>query len=351
MTRRGRLFGCALLAGAIALAAQDGEPATSKPVPSNPGTSPSPPPVPFFLSPQIPQPPPPPGKADFSTDVDMVLLDVSVRDSKGGFVGGLKRGDFQIFENGRPQPIQTFNTEDAPVTVGILVDSSRSMRSKRREVITAAESFVKISNPRDEIFVINFDDKISFGLPVGTPFACQIPDLRDALMSSPLDGRTALYDAVLAGLAHASEGKNLKKVLLLVTDGGDNQSTHSFDEVLAAAQKSNATIYVIGFFDVADQDQNPGMLRRLAKETGGSFYQPRQVNDIVELAEQVARDIRARYTLGYIPALNGASRYRTLKVMASAPGHGRLRVKTREGYLAPGAPAEAANTGLRGSVR
>lgn len=322
-----------ILATAALLSAGDQDQAPSNPAP-----------LANRLLPQsVPEPPPPPGKADFSTDVDLVLLDVAVHDSKGRAVGGLERNNFEIFENDRPQPIQTFTAADAPVTVGLIVDSSRSMRPKRAEVVLAAEAFAEISNPRDEIFVVNFDDKISFGLPVGTPFESRIPGLRDALMNSPLDGRTALYDGILAGLDHATEGKNAKKVLLLVTDGGDNVSTHSFDDVLAAARQSNATIYIIGLFDAADKDQNPRMLRRLAKATGGGFYQPYSRNDIIQLAKQIARDIRARYTLGYAPTLGGVARYRTLRVAASAPGRGRLYVKTREGYLAPAGGPEKAN--------
>ncbi len=329
------------LAIPTASVAQDRDQSQLEPNRSSPPASPLPAPLsPLFQEPV--EPPPPPGKADFSADVDMVLLDVGVRDSKGGFVGGLERHNFQIYENGQLQPIKTFASEDAPVTVGLIVDSSRSMRPKRAEVVTAVESFAKISNPQDEIFVVNFDDKVSFGLPVGTQFENSLPQLRDALLHSPLDGRTALYDAILAGLAHAKAGKNSKKVLLLVSDGGDNMSTHSFDDALAAAQKSNATIYAIGLFDDFDQDRNPGILRRLARETGGEFYNPASLSDVPELTARIARDIRARYTLGYVPTLGGGSHYRALKVVARAPGHGRLQVRTREGYLAPGT-AGAAN--------
>lgn len=338
MTGPSCLLLVAVLATAAPLIAGSPDQAPSHPAP------PAPAPLPNLLFRQpIPEPPPPPGKADFSANVDLVLLDVAVHDSKGRSVGGLDRQDFAIFENGHPQPIQTFAAADAPVTVGLIVDSSRSMRPKRAEVVLAAEAFAEISNPRDEIFVVNFDDKISFGLPVGRPFENRIPGLRDALMNSPLDGRTALYDGILAGLDHATEGKNPKKVLLLVTDGGDNVSTHSFDDVLATARQSNATIYIIGLFDAADKDQNPGMLRRLAKATGGGFYQPVSRDDIIRLAKQIARDIRARYTLGYVPALGGAARYRTLRVAANAPGRGRLYVKTREGYLAPAEAPEKAD--------
>ncbi len=201
----------------------------------------------------------------FSAQSDLVLLDVGAKDRNGGFVSNLKKENFKIFENGQPQTISQFSSDDLPVTAGLVIDNSFSMRSKRTEVITAGLAFSASSNRNDEIFVTHFNDSVRSSLPQGVLFTGDISKLRTALISGPAEGRTALYDAIVFSLKHLESGKQDRKVLVLVSDGGDNASTHDFKDVMPAVRRSRATIYTVGLFDEDDPDRNPGLLRRLAR--------------------------------------------------------------------------------------
>lgn len=281
-----------------------------------------------------------PGEQDFkiSTEVDLVLLDVAVRDAHGGFVSGLGKQNFRVVENGKQQPITLFGKQDEPVTIGLIVDNSGSMQMKRADVVTAALAFVQSSNPQDEVFVATFNDKVSLGLPEDTPFSSNIDQLRSALTAKPPAGRTSLYDAVDLGLNQAMKGHQDRKTLIVISDGGDNASYYTFDDVLHKAQQSNVTIYTVGIYDELDQDKNPTVLKRLARETGGEMFRPYKLADVKPVCEQIARDIRSRYTLGFVPAPQGPA-YRTVRVLASDPEHPKLNVRTRTGYLLPGRSA------------
>src|ERR1700683_2409272 len=211
---------------------------------------------------------PPPSEFKISTDVELVLLDVSVKDPKGGYVSGLTKEDFQISENGAPQKITQFASADIPVAVGLVMDDSGSMRTKRPEVITAGLVFIGASNPLDQIFVVNFNDKVRRGLPEEVPFSDNINLLRSALSKDTAQGQTALYDAVAFALKHLESGRRDKKTLVVVSDGGDNVSTHSLKELMQLVQESHATIYPVGVFDSDDPDRNPHVLDRLSKISG-----------------------------------------------------------------------------------
>jgi VWFA-related protein len=268
--------------------------------------------------------------------VGMVVLHATVLDSKGILVSGLDKEDFQVFEDGVPQQIDSFTHEDIPVTVGLVVDNSGSMGPKRSEVIAAALAFARSSNPQDQMFVVSFNEKVSFGLPDDMLFTDEAAQLRAAMSRIAADGMTALYDAVAAALEHLKKGSRDKKVLIVISDGGDNASTHKLAQIMAMAGQSDAIIYTIGLFDEDDPDQNPGALRQLAKATGGEAFLPGSVKDVVPICERIARDIRNQYTIAYIPA-NGKQdgTYRVIQVKAGAPGRGRLVVRTRAGYYAP----------------
>lgn len=263
----------------------------------------------------------------------LVLLDVSVKDSQGGFVSGLSKENFKVLENDRPQPIVAVDHGDAPVTVGILVDESRSMGPKRPAVLTAALTFIGDSNPQDEIFVLNFNDKVRAGLPSPQLFSDSPEELRSALFSGVSEGRTALNDAVVAGLEQLKLGKRDKKTLVLISDGGDNASKHTHREMLSHVERSAATIYTIGLFDLEDIDRDPGVLRQLARISGGEAYFPPTPAEMVPTCHRIARDIRARYTLGFVPGVGKAANdVRSIQVAASAPGHSRLIAHTRPSY-------------------
>lgn len=272
----------------------------------------------------------------FSSEVELVLLDVSVKDSDGGFVSGLTEDNFIVTENGVPQKITSFVASDAPVTVGLVVDMSGSMTPKRYEVIRGAIEFVRASNPQDEVFVVNFNDSPWLGLPESTPFSFNIEELRGALSLKPPQGRTALYDALGMGLKHLEQGRQEKKTLVVISDGGDNASKLSFQEALRLAQESMATIYTIGIYDLYDKDRNPGVLKDLSKATGGEAFFPKRVEEVLGVCQKIATDIRNRYTIGYVPqhAKHDGS-FRKIRVGAVAENRGKLTVRTRTGYYSP----------------
>jgi Ca-activated chloride channel family protein len=288
----------------------------------------------------LPLVPPPPGAADrptISVTAELVLLPVRVTDANGNPVSGMSLRDFRVYEDGRAQDITMFQKGDAPVTVGLLVDHSRSMRTKLSEVVAAVSAFARSSNPRDEMFVVDFNDNVSLELPGGRPFTSNVKELESALTAVSAQGRTALYDAVVEGLQHLSLGHWDRKALIIVSDGGDNASQHNYSEVLALAQGSQVMIYSIGLVDETGQEENPNLLKRLCKDTGGLAYFPRSVDHVAEISTQIASDLREQYTLGFAPEKGtGRGSFRKVQVKVSAPGRGKLHVRTRPGYFAAG---------------
>lgn len=268
------------------------------------------------------------------SDVILVLLDVSVKNSQGRFVPGLTKDNFRVLEDGKPQKISVFDSEDHPVTLGILLDESLSMTPKRQEVLTAAETLIEESNRQDEVFVLHFNGRVTLGLPLDVPFSGNFQELRDALSRGTPGGKTALNDAVIAGLQHVRLGQRDKKTLVLVSDGGDTASIHSRRETLNMVQKSVATIYTIGLYDPDDPDHDPSFLRQLARMSGGEAYLPASPKSLPPLCRRIAREIRTRYTIGYTPEPSfGVNSLRHVEVRAGAPGHGALLVRTRSSYL------------------
>jgi len=289
---------------------------------------------------QQPTPPKSPPADDYtiSVNVDVVVLHATAQDKKGALISGLGKDDFQIYEDGALQPIKYFSHEDIPVTVGLVVDNSGSMRSKRADVIAAGLAFARSSNPQDQMFVVNFNEKVSFGLPESVAFTDQVPKLEVALSKLTPDGETALYDAMAIALDHLKKGNRDKKVLIVISDGGDNASKHKLGEIMTAAVKSDAIIYTIGIFDEQDGDRNPGVLKQLAKDTGGEAFLPESLQEVMPVCERIAHDIRNQYTLAYVPTNRKRDgTYRAIQVKAIASGRGRLSVRTRTGYFAPSA--------------
>lgn len=285
-----------------------------------------------------------PNAYKLSSNVDLVLLDVSVKDTSGGFVSGLSKDSFKIFDNGKPVDIRYFESGDIPVTLGLVVDNSGSMRAKRGDVVTSALSFVTASNPNDQLFVVNFNDRVRMGLPADMPFTDDRIKLRNALLRNPAEGRTAMNDGVKAALEQLSKGKYYKKALILISDGGDNASEVNNDQLFRLIQESQATIYTIGIYDEGDKDKNPGVLKRIANLTGGECYLPERLTDLVGVCNRIAKDIRNRYSLGFVPQsdMTFDGKPRTLKVLASAPDRGKLVVRARSSYIALGAGGQSA---------
>jgi len=268
--------------------------------------------------------------------VGLVVLHATVQNHRGSLVSGLDQDDFQVYEDGVLQQIKYFSHEDIPVTVGLVIDNSGSMGPKVSDVVAAALAFARSSNPQDQMFVVNFNEHVRFALPEHTPFTDQPGELRVALSRIKADGETALYDAIAAALEHLKSGDRDKKVLIVISDGGDNASRHNLDQIMATARQSDAIIYTLGLFDQNDPDKNPRVLKQLARETGGEAFLPMSLSEVVPICEQIARDIRNQYTIAYIPTnrkLDGT--YRAIQVKAEAPHRGRLFVRTRSGYTAP----------------
>jgi len=281
----------------------------------------------------------PQGRDSFqiSVDVNLVVLNPTVRDRNGRFVSDLTERNFAVYEDGVPQSIQVFRHEDVPVTVGLVVDHSGSMKPKLADVIAAARTFARASKPEDQMFVVNFNEKVKLALPYGNPMGQSSDALARAISDTPANGKTALYDAVIEAFGQLPAGSPEKKVLIVISDGGDNASAHTLAEVLRTAGQSSALVYTIGIFDDADADKNPDVLRRLARATGGEAFFPSEYSEVVKICENIARDIRNQYTVGYVSS-NGAKpgAYRSIRVAAAAPGHGKLLVRARAGYIAGG---------------
>ncbi len=267
---------------------------------------------------------------------ELVLLPVSVTSTKGEFVPGLNVHNFRVYDDGKLQTVTAFQDGDTPVTVGLIVDHSRSMGPKLSEVAAAVFAFAQSSNPQDQAFVVDFNDSVSVELLDGQPFTHSPSELEKAVSAVSARGRTSLYDAIAEGLIHLQLGDWDKKALIIVSDGGDNASRYKYSQILALAHRSQVVIYSIGLTDPNDEDadENPGLLRRLSKETGGIAFFPTSSRSVLDISKEIARDLREQYTLGFVPAKTGAAgSFRHIRVTVDAPGLGKLHVRTRPGYF------------------
>jgi VWFA-related protein len=270
---------------------------------------------------------------------ELVVLPVTVKDKQGRFVADLTTDRFAVFDNGRRIPIELFTNEDTPVTVGLVVDSSGSMRSKIGEVVAATQAFARASNPDDELFVVRFSDDVR-EVVTDVPFllASDVGRLERAMTTVRPDGRTALYDGVVAALDHLARGSRARKVLIVISDGGDNASEATLDRALKQARDSNAAIYTVGIFDDADLDRNPRVLKALAETTGGERYLPRSPGELMQTCSRIAHEIRNGYTIGYVPPDHDGAYHRVRVVVDARPR--KVDVRTRPGYFASGRTTE-----------
>ena len=289
----------------------------------------------------------PDAKPNFSSESELVVLHVAVKDRRGGYVGGLGQDAFRVLEDRKPQEISFFNNQDAPVTVGLLIDASGSMAPNRDLVIAASMAFSKAMNPHDEFFVLGFNEQIHTPLPADKPFTNFEPTLRIALVQAiKARGQTAIYNAVNSGLDYVQRGGFERQVLIILSDGGDNASNTTRAQVLANAQASNAVIYTIALVDPMDPEAVPGFLNDLSAATGGVSFKPKNGAEIDGILQRVATDIRNMYTIGYVPSDTAAARkgrkepLRRVAVDVTLPTGQKLNVRTRRAYLA-GADEEA----------
>lgn len=267
-------------------------------------------------------------------NVDFVLLDVGVRNRSGGFAAGLTKADFAVYDDGRPQVLSHFSAVDEPVTVGLIVDNSGSMRTKRPEIAMAGLAFARSSNPKDEFFVVNFNDRVYSAMPAAMPFTDRLQILRSALFMGNPAGRTALYDAVATGLQKLSSGHRALRTLIVVSDGGDNASAMSTPELLRLIAASRATIYSVGLLDPENRDWNPAVLRKISKVSGGEFFAPKTMEDVFPVFERISADVRHRYTVGFVPASDDDThQVHTLKVRVRSGAGTKYVVRCRTSYV------------------
>lgn len=269
-------------------------------------------------------------------DVDEVLLNCTVVDEHGRTVTGLSQESFRVWEDGVPQTINALQHQDLPVSMGILVDNSGSMRDKRSAVRTAAYNLLRTSNAQNSYFVVNFSERAF----LDQGFTSDLVALDRSLGRFDSHGTTALYDAVAASADELSKhGKERRQVLLIITDGSDNASRLDLQQAIRRVQDlGGPVVYSIGLlFDAEreEQDRARSALEQLSQETGGIAYFPRSTSEVDSIAQDVARDIRNQYVLAYHSSKpSSLAGYRTVRVEATAPNHGRVVVRTRRGYYA-----------------
>jgi len=298
-------------------------------------------------------PPPPPGQdanagkqgSKIVLNVDLVVLHTTVIDDRQRFADGLKPENFRVFEDKVEQKLSVFKREDVPVSMGLVIDNSGSMRDKRARVNEAAITLVQASNPHDEAFVVNFND--DFYLDLDKDFTSSIPELKEALERIDSRGSTALRDAIIGSLDHLKKASKDKKVLLVVTDGEDNASRNSLEKMIREVQKTDTVIYTIGLLGQENKKEAKRarkVLEQIAAASGGLAYFPENVDDVHNICEQVAHDIRNQYILAYYSSnTRRDGTFRAVSVAVIPPhGRGKLVARTRNGYYAPIEKASAA---------
>ena len=273
----------------------------------------------------------------------LVVVPVTVTDAHGHSVSGLSQDSFHLFDDGRPQSIAVFHRGDVPVTLGLIIDRSQSMRPKTMALQGVVAALLDASRPDDELFAVAFNDRVSDALSTGQAFTSDKAALGAALAAIRAEGRTALYDGVAEGLRHLHLGHTGKHALIVVSDGGDNASRQTYAQILALARQSDTVIYAIGLLgrSTAEEEEDGDLLTRLCRDTGGIALFPKTPDENVPHAMQIARDLREQYTLGFVPGDQGnLQAFRRIEVRVTAPGQGRLQVRTRAGYV-PGDDKDA----------
>jgi len=284
-----------------------------------------------------------PSQTVFRADTRLVVLHATVVDKTGHLVTNLPETAFQVFENGVQQQIKVFRREDVPVSMGLVIDNSGSMREKRAKVEAAALALVKDSNRQDEVFIVNFNDEAF----LDKDFTNDPKELQEGLARIDSRGGTAMRDAIRMSIDHLKEkAKKDKKVLVVVTDGNDNSSLISLEGLVKVAQDSGVLLYSVGLLNEEERREAKRCkraLEALAEATGGEAYFPKDLSEVDRIAHQVAHNIRNQYILAYTPlnvSLDGS--FRQIKVTANGPGHPSVR--TRSGYYATPDSANGAAT-------
>jgi VWFA-related protein len=260
-----------------------------------------------------------------------------VRDRGGRHVTGLTKEAFTVIDDAKPQTLEMFSADEVPATVGFLIDNSNSMRPSRERVIAAAAAFARHSHPQDEIFALTFNESVrhAFG-----PMVVEQMDsavfarvMSDSIVAR---GMTAIYDGLAAGLSRLEAARHTRQVLIVVSDGGDNASKVTREQVMKRVHESDATVYTIALIDPLVRDGNPRLLKQIARTTGGESFEPHRPDDVPKAFERIARDIRSAYTLAYVPTRSAAEspgRRRTVRVYVRSADGRILNVRARDGYF------------------
>lgn len=278
--------------------------------------------------------------ADLSVDVPLVLIPVHVTDPRGASVTDLAKSNFHLYEDGVEQKITHFGSEDAPLSVGFLFDASGSMRNKLRKSSEAAAAFFKTANAEDEFFLIEFNERPRLAIP----FTQNAESIYRHIARTKAVGRTSLLDAIHMALDQMKNAKNLRKAIVIVSDGGDNRSRYTETEIKNAMREADVQVYAMGIFDAEDspkrtpEERNgPKLLDELADETGGRHYPVKSLDELPAVCEHIGNDLRNEYLIGYSPSNDAQDgTYRKVKVTVTAPqGSPALRAHNRQGYYAP----------------
>jgi Ca-activated chloride channel family protein len=297
------------------------------------------------LESKIPQEAPPREKGyTIGVNVDLVLMYTSVFDKSGHFVAGLKKDNFKLYEDGVQQALTSFSQEDVPISMGILLDLSGSMKPKFEQVNKAALAFIRASNPRDQIFLIGFNDEVE----LLQDYTSDIDEIADALENTIATGGTALYDAIYLGVQKAHTGSRPKKAIVVITDGEDRDSYYKLDELLAKVQESDVQVFSVGFLDeIPDKgffgrwsktapEKARDALLKISEETGGKAFFPNKLTDIHTIITEIATDLRSQYSLAYFSS-NAArdGSFRRVKIELNGQGTSNISARYRRGYFAP----------------
>jgi VWFA-related protein len=279
-------------------------------------------------------------RSDIRVDSNLVLIPVTVTDPMNRFVTGLEKENFKVFEEKKEQTISAFSSEDAPLSVGVIFDCSGSMGKKLDKSRQAVSQFFKTANPEDEFFLVQFNDTAN----LIQPFTRNLEEIQNRLTFTQSKGETALLDAIFLGLHEMKKARNARKALLLISDGGDNNSRYTEGEVKNLVKEADVQIYAIGIYETGsnrgrtpEEAAGPALLTEIAEQTGGRQYSVENLNELPDVAAKIGVELRNQYILGYSPQnQEHDGKYRHVKVTLVQP-HGLppLRPFWRLGYYAP----------------
>jgi len=278
--------------------------------------------------------------APVQVDVNMVVVNVTVTDPFDRIVTGLEQTNFQVFDEKVEQKIEAFSTEDAPISVGLVFDSSGSMSDKIQKSKEAALQFFRTSNPQDEFMLISFSARPD----LITGFTSKFENIQDRLLFVKSGGRTALLDAIYLGLSEMKKATTNRRALLVISDGGDNHSRYTENDVKRAVKESDVQIYSVGIFEplssrgrTTEEAGGPSLLADLAEVSGGRMFSVEDTNELPDIAEKISIELRNQYVIGYRPSnLVRDGRWRRVRVKLNPPkGLPALQIYSRTGYYAP----------------